>query len=130
MTRTASPRYALGPAAVIDRVVRLHRRDDPQFGEASVILRPQMLDIIDPKTVIAGAVLLRPLRKQVEHLGVAAVADGVNRDCQPRAVGFENVRPQLAAPQGFYGRESPSIRTGKSAIVGAQTPSSPFPPRL
>src|SRR5262245_4092494 len=52
---------AFGPAAVVDRVVGLHRWNDAQFLETSIILRPKVLGVLDAKAAVARGVLLDDL---------------------------------------------------------------------
>src|SRR5262249_17495934 len=44
---------ALGPATVIDDVVRLHRRDHAQLLEARNVRRPQVLGVLDAEAAVA-----------------------------------------------------------------------------
>ena len=94
--RTRAPLRAdapLGPAAVVDDVVRLHRRDHAQFLEPRVVLRPQVLDVFDAEAPVARAVLLRDLREEVEQHRVRLVADGVDAHVQPGRVGGRGSAP-------------------------------------
>ena len=84
---------ALRPAAVVDDVVRLHRRDHAEFLEPLVIVRPQVLGVLDAEAAVARAVLLGDLGEEVEQRGVGLVADGVDADVQPGRVGRADLAP-------------------------------------
>ena len=71
-----------GPATVVDGVIRLHRRDDIQLGEARHIARQQMLSMLDAKAAIARAVGSGRRFEHAEQLIVTFIADGMHGDVQ------------------------------------------------
>src|SRR5580698_2729917 len=43
------PKNFFGPAAVVDRMIRLHRSDHAELGEARIVGRMKMLDVFDTR---------------------------------------------------------------------------------
>src|SRR3989442_15521490 len=70
----------LDPAAVVDRVVGLHRRNHAQAAEAGDVLRPQVLRGLDPEAPVARPVDPGDAVVDIEDDGVRPVADGVHGD--------------------------------------------------
>ena len=86
---------ALDPAAVIDRVVRLHRGDDADLPEAHDILRAQMLAVLVAEAAVAGPVRPGDAVVDVEEDGVSAIADGVHGDLEARRIGVADPRAHV-----------------------------------
>src|SRR6266705_984341 len=77
----------LHPPAVVDRVVRLHRRDHAQPSEERHVLRPQVLRMLDPEPAVARAMGLRHAVVDGEDDRIGAVPNGVHGDLEARRVG-------------------------------------------
>src|SRR2546430_2479881 len=74
------PQSSLGPTTVIDCMIGLHRGNNAKRRETCRVLGPQMLDVLDTKTMIAGPVLpFRPL-EQIKHGMNRAIADRMHRN--------------------------------------------------
>src|SRR6185295_12480929 len=76
----------LGPAAVVDRVIRLHRGDDAELREPTDVRGTEMLRVLDAEATVPGAVGARDAGEEVEDLPVGAVSDRMDHDLQPGAI--------------------------------------------
>ena len=86
----------LRPAAVVDDVIGLHRRDHAQLGEAAVVLRAQVLGVLDAEAPVARPVCPCHAIVDRQEDGVGAVTDRVDGDLQSRRVGAADPAAHLS----------------------------------
>src|ERR1019366_9745781 len=86
----------LGPAAVINRVIGLHRRDHVQFCEAAEVFGSHVLRVLDAPTAITAAMLFFNFDINVEDRRNSSVSDGVRAELQTSGIGSHH----SLAPQG------------------------------
>jgi hypothetical protein len=68
------------PAAVVDRVIRLHRRDHAHASKPRDIRRPDVLRVLDSESPIPRSVLPSDPFEEVKQLAIGSVADRVDLD--------------------------------------------------
>ena len=127
------PNAALSPAAVVDGMIRLHRRDHVQLREAVEVLGRHVLRVLDPPAAIAAAVFFFDLRVDIENRRNSRVANGVGADLQSRricphhAIAHQRNRMHLVrehpAIAGWFGERLEEIsrrRTERAIRIGLQ----------
>jgi hypothetical protein len=82
------------PSAVVDGVVRLHRRNHSNPGNPSDILPSKMLGMLDSEAAVARAVSLRDAVIDIEQQPVRALADRMHRNLEARGIASCNPGPE------------------------------------
>src|SRR5262249_14016576 len=100
----------LGPAAIVDCVIRLHRSNHFVARETRDVLGAQMLRVLNTKAAIAISVFLLDLFVNGKDGIVRAIADGVNYHLQSGFVGAAHTLEHRAGGK--------HLRAGNTACVG------------
>src|SRR6185503_11451339 len=80
----------LRPSSIIDRMVRLHRRDHFVARETRDVLWSNVLSVFDAKAPVTCAVFLFNLLEDRKDQIIGAIADGVYENLKSRAIGTAN----------------------------------------
>src|SRR5438876_7237144 len=84
------PDALFSPTAVVNRMIRLNRRDDVQSGEAVEIFRRQVLGVLDSETPVGIAMRPGNFIIQIENHRNTLVADGMSTELQTGGVGLHH----------------------------------------
>ena len=80
----------LGPAAVVNRMVRLHGSDHLQLRKAIKVLCRHMLSVFNAPTPIRLAMRFRDITIQVEDGRDGGVPDRMGTDFEAGSIGFRH----------------------------------------
>src|SRR6185503_2718367 len=105
--RAQSP---LGPAAIVDCVIRLHRSDHAELAKARNICGNQMLRVLDSESTVARAILLRDLFKICERNIVSPITNRMNRTLEARLIGVCDILLQFSFRDVVPNHQPRSVR--------------------
>src|SRR5439155_26812745 len=103
-----TPDSAFRPAPVIDGMVRLHRSNHVQLGEAIEIFARHVLRVFNAKAAISFAMRLTQFTVEIENDRDCLVANGVRAELQAGGVSLHHPIPHQGHGMHFV-RKQPAI---------------------
>ena len=104
------PNPLLRPAAIVNGVVRLHRRNHLERREAVEIFRRNMLRVFDSESPIAVTIRLNDVAEQIEDRRNAGVTDCMHAQLQAGVIRGHQSRPHVGERLHFVRKETTRLR--------------------